>query len=144
MPLGFFGTAIALIALAIAISFVYGMVWRLSHAGLPFHHNRRRNYCRYRRVRLADRPAQWHWHCGRSSRRGGRKCNIQFHAAVALLHCGCSIGLISGCTVQRVATFSVSRWFLMTQKLCPNPSLNADVRHAGLRPANGSPVSLFR
>lgn len=27
MPLGFFGTAIALIALAIAISFVYAMVW---------------------------------------------------------------------------------------------------------------------
>jgi len=26
----------------------------------------------------------------------------------------------------------------------PNPSLNADVPHAGLRPGSGSPVSLIR
>ena len=26
----------------------------------------------------------------------------------------------------------------------PNPSLNADVPYAGLRPRNGPPVSLFR
>jgi hypothetical protein len=28
--------------------------------------------------------------------------------------------------------------------LKPNPSLNADVPHAGLRPRGGPPVSLFR
>jgi hypothetical protein len=55
-----------------------------------------------------------------------------------------ALALFQAALSKGFATFSVSRWFLMTQKLCPNPSLNADVRHAGLRPANGSPVSLFR
>jgi hypothetical protein len=28
--------------------------------------------------------------------------------------------------------------------MTPNPSLNTDVPHAGLRPGSGPPVSLFR
>ena len=37
-----------------------------------------------------------------------------------------------------IAAFVFGHWWR------PNPSLNADVPHAGLRPRNGPPVSLFR
>jgi len=60
---------------------------------------------------------------------------------VGLIHRRVCITRCSALSWCIMASFHVSP---STFSVRPNPSLNADVPHAGLRPGSGPPVSLFR